>query len=92
MYAQISPELRSLNLVVERLKTENRAYATRYPAAQATTTSSAEAFERTSKQGELLFQQIAMLSKRHRSDWLHRLLTIIDKVSLLSDSYLYHPW
>jgi hypothetical protein len=60
MYAQIEPELRSLNLVVERLKTENRVYAMRYPAAQATTASSAEAFERTSKRGELLLQQIAI--------------------------------
>jgi hypothetical protein len=60
MYAQIEPELRSLSLVVERLKTENRVYAMRYPAAQATTTSSAEAFERTSKRGELLLQQIAI--------------------------------
>jgi hypothetical protein len=59
MYAQIEPELRSLNLVVEK-KTENRVYAMRYPAAQATTTSSAEAFERTSKRGELLLQQIAI--------------------------------
>ena len=60
MYAQIESEVQSLNLVVERLKTENRAYAAKYPAAHATTTSSAEAFERTSKRGDLLLQQIAI--------------------------------
>lgn len=60
MYAEIEPEVQSLNVVVERLKKENRAYAARYPAAQATTTGSAETFERTSKRGELLLQQIAI--------------------------------
>ncbi|WP_158941387.1 hypothetical protein [Granulicella sp. S190] len=60
MYSQIEPDVHSLNLVVQRLETENRVYAAKYPAAQATTASSADAFENTRKRGQLLLQQIAI--------------------------------
>jgi hypothetical protein len=60
MYQEIDLDVLALQSIAARLKRENQEYAEKYPAAHATTTDSAEAFEKTSKRSELLLQQIAI--------------------------------
>jgi hypothetical protein len=60
MYRKIEPDVIALKPVIDRLRNENQDYATKYPAAHETTSSSAEAFEKTGKRDELLLKQIAV--------------------------------
>ncbi len=60
MYRKIEPDVRALKPVIDRLKNENQDYATKYPAAHETNSSSAKAFEKTGKRDELLLKQIAV--------------------------------
>lgn len=60
MYAKIEPDVQSFKAVVERLKTENRQYDSKYPSAHADTQVFADALVKAGRRGDLLLQQIAV--------------------------------